>query len=248
MYLKVVISMNLLLEELKKYEKKKITSDILIGIIKTYYPHYKDTSIRWIIYELSKKNVITKISSQLYFIGKLKVYNPLFSNVLSKDIKKLLETKFSDIKFVMYESTCLNEWVNHQVSRAVIFIEVEKYYMMDIFRVIQEKYMNVLFKPNQDTLYRYQGDLIVVSQLFTQAPINRQERTIKLEKLIVDFYTHDLINEFITDDEKEDVIDLMFQTYVINYKTVIAYAKRRKNEDKVISALLNLKINEGGAI
>jgi len=148
----------------------------------------------------------------------------------------------------MYESTCLNEWVNHQVSRAVIFIEVEKYYMMDIFRVIQEKYMNVLFKPNQDTLYRYQGDLIVVSQLFTQAPINRQERTIKLEKLIVDFYTHDLINEFITDDEKEDVIDLMFQTYVINYKTVIAYAKRRKNEDKVISALLNLKINEGGAI
>jgi len=84
--------MNLLLEELKKYEKKKITSDILIGIIKTYYPHYKDTSIRWIIYELSKKNVITKISSQLYFIGKLKVYNPLFSNVLSKDIKKLLET------------------------------------------------------------------------------------------------------------------------------------------------------------
>ena len=134
------------------------------------------------------------------------------------------------------------------ISRAVIFIEVEKYYMMDIFRVIQEKYMNVLFKPNQDTLYRYQGDLIVVSQLFTQAPINRQERTIKLEKLIVDFYTHDLINEFITDDEKEDVIDLMFQTYVINYKTVIAYAKRRKNEDKVISALLNLKINEGGAI
>jgi hypothetical protein len=85
----------------------------------------------------------------------------------------------------------------------------------------------------------YNDELVIVKPLASQAPINQKTREIKIEKLIVDLYTKDLINEFISEDEKEDVIQDIFKKYLVNQKTIFAYAKRRNNTDllkKILSS------------
>ncbi|MGI6210728.1 MAG: DUF6577 family protein [Bacilli bacterium] len=224
-------------KDITNLKKKIITKETLKIIIRKNKPLYKDTSIRWTIYKLVSEGVISKVDNNLYYLGKLKKYTPKNFSALRNKIKNKLEASLKDIRFIIYESTNLNEWVNHQISKNVIFVEVEKYFMMDVFRLIQEFHNNVLFSPSVDEFYLYQGDLVVVNQLITQAPINNQTREMKLEKLIVDFYTKDLINEFINDSEKENIIYSILSTYQINRKTILAYAKRRNNYAKIKDVL-----------
>lgn len=224
-------------KDITNLKKKIITKETLKSIIKKNKPLYKDTSIRWVIYKLVSEGLITKVDNNSYYLGKLKKYEPKNFSVLRDKIKNMLEESLKDIRFVIYESANLNEWVNHQIARNVIFVEVEKFFMMDVFRLIQGLYNNVLFYPTVDEFYLYQGDLVVVNQLITQAPINNKTREIKLEKLIVDFYTKDLINEFINNSEKENIIHSILSTYQINRKTILAYAKRRNNYDEIKNVL-----------
>jgi hypothetical protein len=224
-------------KEIINLNKKKISKKELTIIIKRHKPLYKESSIGWVIYRLIRKNIITKLDAKTYYIGKLKIYKGSLSSELAKKVKAIINQTYPDVKFVIYESTMLNEWVNHQISRNVIFVEVEKYFMIDIFKLIQEKYFNVLLNPTRDYFYLYDGEIIVINQLVTQAPIDRLARTITLEKLIVDFYTKDLINEFINDFEKEEVIDIMFKSYAINTNTILAYSKRRNNYDTILKVL-----------
>lgn len=228
-------------EKLSDFKDSKIIDrDNLCKLIKEAYPKYKDTSIRWVIYDLAKKGIITKLNPTQYMIGHLDIYHQKNASDERREIDDYLNQVFPNIRFVVFESTLLNEWLNHQIARKVIFIEVEKYFINDVFRMIYNNFSTkVLVNPNREDLYMYEGELLIITQLISQAPVNQQLRDVKIEKLIVDLYTKDLINEFINEDEKEDVIESIFKTYPVNMKTVYAYAKRRGNIDiikKVISS------------
>ncbi|MBU1143911.1 MAG: hypothetical protein KKH92_09770 [Firmicutes bacterium] len=229
-------------DKLLQFENNQILDrDSLYQLIRETHPKYKDTSIRWVIYDLVKKGMISKISQKKYVIGKSNIFSQKNSSDERLKIVSFLEEKFPNIKIVVYESTLLNEWVNHQIARKIIFIEVEKYFMNDVFRSIYNHFRTrVMLNPDKDELYLYQGELIIVTQLITQAPINLKTKDIKIEKLIVDLYTKDLINEFVNDDEKEKVIEDIFKAYTVNLKSIYAYAKRRNNTDlmkKILSSI-----------
>ena len=212
--------------------------DHLYKLIREVYPQYKDTSIRWVIYDLVKKGVISKLNPTQYRIGQSDIYQQKNASDERRKIVDYLNQAFPNIRIVVFESTLLNEWVNHQIARKVIFIEVEKYFMSDVFRMIYNRFSTkVLLNANKEDLYMYEGELIIITQLISQAPINQQTRDIKIEKLIVDLYTKDLITEFINEDEKDDVIESIFKTYPVNVKTVYAYAKRRGNIDIIKKAI-----------
>lgn len=217
-----------------------IDKETLYQLIREFYPNYKDTSVRWVIYRLTRDGIISKLDSTKYIIGKKNTYQ---QHQMSDERHKIIHTldqRFPNIDMVVYESTLLNEWVNHQIARKVIFIETEKYFINDVFRHIYNKFpTKTLLNPSKADLYMYDGELIVVNPLISQAPIISKKKDIKIEKLIVDLYTKDLITEFINEDEKEDIIKSIFKTYPINVKTVFAYAKRRNNLDKVKEVISN---------
>ncbi len=230
-------------QELLNLENNKILDrDILYKLIREVYPNYKDTSIRWVIYRLVKNGVISKLNSTQYIIGKTNIYHQQESSNERNKIVNALNKAFPNIRMVVYESTLLNEWVNHQIARKVIFVETEKYFMNDVFRFIYNKCpTKVILNPNKEDLYMYEGELIIVTQLISQAPINPKSKDIKIEKLVVDLYTKDLITEFINEDEKDDVIEAIFKTYPVNVKTVYAYAKRRNNLNTIKNVISNYK-------
>lgn len=231
-------------EKLTSFDKNQILHrDDLYQLIRTFYPSYKDSSIRWVIYRLVRAGIISKLNSTKYIIGKKNTYQQQSSSDERDKIISALDKTFPNIRVVVYESTLLNEWVNHQIARRVIFIESEKYFINDVFRYIYNRISTkVLLNPKKEDLYMHDGDLIIVTQLISQAPINLKKKDIKVEKLIVDLYTKDLITEFISDDEKEDVVEALFKTYPVNVKTIYAYSKRRNNLNTIKAVISNYKL------
>lgn len=237
----MVSEMNLLEKEIKNINETIIKKDELKEIIKKHYPHYKDSSINWLIYRLNEKQIITKLNNREYILGFLKEYQYKEFSDISRDLIKKFKSDFADINIVVYETFMLNEWINHLISRNIVIVEVEKYFIKDIFRYIQNIYSKTLFNPTKDDLYLYKDTMIIVNPLVTQAPINKSDKTIKIEKLIVDLFTSDSINEFISEKEKEDVIKSIIKNYVVNEKTILAYAKRRRNYDTLKYLLDDIK-------
>ncbi len=214
--------------ELAKY-KDIVSKTQLIEIIKQETNYDNDASIRWVIYRLVKEGLIMKIDSKNYMKGQLKKYSPSYDSEAKLRVEKLLKSVFPELDIVVYESTILNEWLNHQVARNVIFIEVDKFYTQNIFQEIKQKLQHtVLLNPRVDDYYTYaENDMIIVGNLITQSPRNKNSYNIRLEKLIVDLFSSDLITEFISHSEYENLFESLFKVYLVNTKTIIAYAKRR---------------------
>jgi len=226
-------------------QKEIIYRDFLYTLIREEYPNYKDSSIRWVIYGLIKKGIISKLNAKQFIIGRANIYHQKNTSEERKEIVIALDERFPNINIVVYESTMLNEWVNHQIARKVIFIESEKYFMNDIFRFLYSEFSTkIMLNPSKEDLYMYGGELNIVTQLISQAPIFKESRNIKIEKLIVDLYTKDLITEFINEDEKYNVVELIFKKYAVNVKTVFAYAKRRNNLDTIKKVISNFTPGE----
>jgi len=108
----------------------------------------------------------------------------------------------------VYESTILNEWVNHLIARNVLFVDVEKDYMPNVFRTLQEKLQTtILLKPSVDEYYLYASDAtIIVSNLITQAPIRNDSYDIRIEKLLVDVFANSLLKEFVSANDIEYMV------------------------------------------
>jgi predicted transcriptional regulator len=223
-------------KELLNYkENTSISRESLVERIRRDKPDYKDSSVRWVLYRLVHDGVITKVDSEFFRIGRVKPYVPKPGGIIKKQIVKVLKSELPAIKAVVYESTILNEWVNHLIARNVLFVEVEKDYMHSVFWELQEKIQTtILLKPGIDDYYLYASDAtIIVSNLISQAPLHKDSYDIRIEKLLVDIYANELLKEFISDDEIENILNDIFSTYVVNVKTVLAYAKRRKLEAKM---------------
>lgn len=220
-------------KELLNYkENTSISRESLVELIRRDKSDYKDSSVRWALYRLVHDGVITKVDSEFFRIGRVNPYVTKPGGKTKKQIVQVLKSEFSAIKAIVYESTILNEWVNHLISRNVLFVEVEKDYMHSVFRELQENIQTtILLKPSIDDYYLYASDAtIIVSNLITQAPLHKDSYDIRIEKLLVDMFANKLLREFISEDEIENILNDIFSTYVVNTKTVLAYAKRRKLE------------------
>jgi hypothetical protein len=187
-----------------------------------------------------RKGMISRIDNERYLIGKFKPYLPPIASENRNIIVESLHQAFPHIRIAVYESTILNEWANHQINRNVIFVESEKYFMNDVFRFIYRAFpAKAILDPSKQDLSLYEGELVVVTQLISQAPIHPKTSEIKIEKLIVDLHTKDLITEFVSEDEKDVIVEGILRTYPVNAKTVIAYAKRRNNVEVMKKVLAN---------
>ncbi len=216
-------------------DKKYILKEDLVNYLKKTTNYEKKSSIRWVIHELVKSGKITKIDSEHFFNGVLKEFFPKNESERKKEVKDFVKEKYSNLDIIVYESTVLNEWINHQVSRNVIFVEVEKFFMEDVFTSLREHFNNdFLLNPSIDDYYLYaKDDMIIVSNLITRAPIHKDSREIRIEKLIVDIFSNDLISEFFSHSEYDTVINSVFNMYKVNIKKAFSYAKRRNLSEKL---------------
>ena len=240
---------NRLIEEFK--DRESFSREELFEFFKHFEPDLKEGTFGWRIYDLKNKNIIKPIMRGLYTISYKPKYKPEFSDQLLKLTRKLID-KFEDVKFCIWDTKWLNEFSQHQASKNIIIIEVERDFLDSFFYELKDIYKgDVFIAPDEKTINFYVAESmqpIVIKRLVTRSPISkRTEKRIKfytpfLEKILVDVFAEDKLFYYSQGSELVHIYENAFKSYDINYTKLFSYAKRRE-KDNDIKTFLNNNMN-----
>lgn len=193
------------------------------------HPDYRDSSIGWVIYDLVRSGMIGKAGPSLFLKGR-KEYVPPAPSPDQKKILHFLDGNFPSLRIIVYDSSLLNEWAVHLLSQNQILVETEKWAGETVFEAIRNDLSSpCLFHPDPEEFRRYAvPNGILIRDLVSQAPSRPRSRALRLEKLMVDLFADPLLKSWIPESDLPAVFESMAGRYAIDFKTVMAYAKRRK--------------------
>ena len=209
--------------------------DLADSLIRTH-PKLRDSSVSWLVYNLLKRQVIYKISRGLFALKQeqstLAEYQADLSNETQK-IMRLISGHYPLLSFSVWETRALNEFANHQLSRNMVFVEVEKPLDEPVFESLRERFeCPVLYKPNSKEIGLYSNDLTIsVITLTSEPPIQGHEST--LEKILVDLFANKLLQYIVSRSEYPMIFDTARERYRINLNALLRYARRRGKEEEV---------------
>ena len=229
------------MKKLKISEIKKSFTDV--DIIKTaeLFNFYKSSesavrkaTVNWRIYELVQRGLLQRIGRGKYIIGKELKYFPEFS---AKEIKinKLIKNEFPFIKYCIWNTSNLNEFLQHQSSLQFIVVEVEKEALESVYFTIKDGFNSTFKKPSkemvEDFISTHQKS-IVINSFVTEAPILNIKNipTSSLEKLLVDLYCDKNLFYYLQGNELVTVFKYAFDKYTVNRSKLLRYADRRRKK------------------
>lgn len=215
----------------KTYTKREISEYVLSTAGKSM----NEAAIYKRINKFINNGTLYRASKGLYRFTNKSRYDYSLKEPISFDVLDALKESIpDDLGYIVYESTILNEFLNHLLAHSVTIVEVPKDYADYIFWKLQESGIkNIMLNPSDDERYRYNPSVIVKSMV-SKAPIRAKEHKITIEKLVVDIVCDTLINQFFEGAEKEDMIKEIFDKYTVKYDSIKNYSKRRNAFDEVL--------------
>ena len=126
---------NRLIEEFK--DKESFTREELFHFYRHYEPELKEGTLGWRIYDLKNRNIIKPLKRGLYVISNKPKYKPDISPKLLKVAKQLAE-RYDEVKHCIWETVWLNEFAQHQISKATLFIEIEKGFEESLYYALKD--------------------------------------------------------------------------------------------------------------
>ena len=196
----------------------------------------------WIRREQNKR--ATNNQRALLRRGARSEYRPIYSD-RSMQLIDILSQAYPHVSFTVFETTLMNEFLNHLVAQNTVFIQAEKESSIFLFRFLQEQgYHDLLYRPSgKDFSLYWVKDCIVVSDLISEAPIRVDApHSICLEKLLVDMYTDKLISTTYSKAEFPDVLQLALSQYQVDKAKMLRYARRRNRREE-LARILDEKIS-----
>ncbi|MBP5631207.1 MAG: hypothetical protein J6X34_10560 [Clostridia bacterium] len=153
----------------------------------------------------------------------------------AKDIVTAIQSGYPLVTFQIWELYQMNEFVNHQIAKNTIFLDIENMQEETVFNLIFSEYPHVLLNPGIDDYYRYSGDeTIVVEKLITESPAAVGDyNQCPLEKLLVDLFGRNIAGSVISRSEYPAIYEDSFRKYNINFQKMLRYARRRGVEQKI---------------
>jgi hypothetical protein len=228
--------------------KSSFSREELFAFYRFFEPDLNEGTFGWRVYNLKARNIIKPLKRGVYTLSSTPFYTPQASPRMLK-LAKHLSAHFAGIKHCIWEATWLNEFSNHQTSKAILFIEVEKGFEEAIFYAVKDaSYSDVYLNPDQTVIDLYIAEShqpIVVKKLLTRAPlVKRTENRVNffvpsLEKLLVDVYADERLFHYLQGGELTNVYEAALRSYSINYTTLFGYAKRRELDQAIQQFMKN---------
>lgn len=240
---------NRLIEEFK--ETEAFSREELYSFYKDFEPDIKEGTLGWRIYDLKKKNIIKSVRRGWYSISPKPFFKPETSSELLKLSKGITE-HFKDLKYCIWETPWLNEFLQHQTSKQIILIEIEKGFEQDLYFQIKNNFKHeVYLNPQEKEIDLYITESqksIVIKKMITRSPVSKQTVnknkfvTPQLEKILVDIFADEKLFYFYHGSELTHLFENAIERYSINYTRLFSYAKRRDKEEGLKAYLdINLK-------
>jgi len=237
---------NRLIEEFKN--KEFFTREELFHFYRYYEPDLKEATFGWRIYDLKNRNIIKSLKRGLYVISFKPKYKPDISPDLLKVAKQVAE-RFDEVKHCIWETVWLNEFTQHQTSKATLFIEIEKGFEESLYYTLKDNVRKEVFiNPDTKSIDFYIAESsqpVIIKKLLTRAPLSkRTEYKIKfytptLEKLLVDLFAEERLFNYLQGAELTHIYENALSNYTINFTKLFSYAKRREREQGIKEFMTN---------
>jgi hypothetical protein len=218
--------------KLKLSDKTEYCREDLFNVFRTENRELNNSSFRWILYNLLQEQKVFRTDYNTYVIEKpyiLPIYKPHYTGK-ARALMEMLEKRYPELAFVVFESALLNEFLNHQIAQNTIYVQVEKDVSSYIFDMIQEKYNgNVLYKPDKKEFDKYwTRDCVVVLDLISQPPLSKDNpHEITPEKLLIDIIAEKSIAATFSPSEIPYIYNHIMRTYRVEKRKMNRYAGRR---------------------
>lgn len=213
------------------------TKATLLKNVQVDEPHISASSFYRMMRKMLLDGEIIRVGRDAYSVPEKNVtsYSHDYLEIASSlvDYLKITSPK---IDFRIFETVQLNEFLNHQIGRNVIFLSVEKDLGDFLFEGLRERFNNnVLLNPTPDVFHQYwKEDMIVIEKLTTEAPKGKQEAWhTDLEKMLVDIMADKLVADSFSESEYPLVYETAFENFVIDESQMFRYAKRRTVDKKI---------------
>ena len=231
---------NRLIEEFK--DRGSFSREELFDFFKCFEPDLKEGTFGWRIYDLKNRDIIKPLKRGLYVISHKPKYKPEVSQQIIKLAKRITE-RFDEVKYCIWETEWLNEFSQHQASKRIILIEIEKEFVESLYFELKDSFRNDLYlNPDAKEVNFYISESnypVIIKKLITRSPVGRRtENRIKfytplLEKILVDIFVEDKIFYFYQGSELVHIYKNAISNYTINFTRLFAYAKRRGREQEI---------------
>ena len=226
--------------------KVKYSRQQLVSMLREAKPSLNNGSYQWAVGGMLKSGGITRTGFGEYMVKEgdvLPEYQPVYSE-LSNELLNKVTVKFPYIKFTIFETVLLNEFLNHLVAQNTIFIQLEKDTSVFVFRFLQEAgYMNVMYKPSKKNFNLYwASNCIIVTDMVSEAPRSANHpHIITMEKMLVDIYCDKLIRSTYSVAEYASVVEQAMKTYRVERSKILRYARRRNRAAEIKQIMVELE-------
>uniref|UniRef100_UPI004047B964 DUF6577 family protein n=2 Tax=Roseivirga sp. TaxID=1964215 RepID=UPI004047B964 len=237
---------NRLIEEFK--DREYFTREDLFEFYRYFEPDLKEGTFGWRIYDLKAKSIIRPLKRGLYVISYKPKYKPEISPELIKLAKRITD-KFEDAKHCIWETEWLNEFSQHQASRRIILIEIEKDFIESLYYELKDTSRNELYlNPDDKAINFYIAESeypVIIKKLITRSPIaKRTEKRVMfntplLEKILVDLFAEERLFYYLQGSELMHIYENAISNYAINFTKLFSYAKRREREQDIKQFMTN---------
>ena len=225
------------MDKKKTYSRKEI-----IQCLKMIRPDLSKNTYQWAINSMIQNKSLMKQGYDSYTLSsdyEKKEYIPDYSDA-SKKLIDIIAKSFPNVRFTVFETVLMNDFLNHLIAQNTIFIQIEKNSSIFVFRFLQEQgYQNVLYKPGKKDIDLYWSkDCIIITDMISEAPIrSSSNHEIMLEKMLVDMAADKLISSTFNKAELPDVIENARARYYLDKIRMLRYASRRNRKDEINSYL-----------
>jgi hypothetical protein len=223
-------------------DRECFTREDLFEFYRSFEPDLKKGTFGWRIYDLKDKNIIRSIKRGVYVLSQKPVYQPEVSPELYSLAKGITE-KFKGVKYCIWETEWLGEFLQHQASRRIILIEIEKDFVESLYYALKDSSRNELYLNPDNKIIEYyiaeSNHPVVVKKLITRSPVaERSENMVKfytplLEKILVDLFAEEKLFYYLQGPELTHIYKNSLNSYTINFTKFFSYANRRGKEQEI---------------
>ena len=223
---------------LNAIDDKPVSKSRLVDLIYQEKPGYSPSSCLWVIGSLVSEGKLFDLGFGYFIKSNGNKWTNGPTGKKGKEAIDLADSLFPRTSFCIYETTWINEMTKMAGGDELLIIELEKRDLFPFFMEWKKRYRSsVLLNPkhSERTTYRQAGS-VVVKALFWKSPI-QQDRSIRIEKAIVDLCSDKLLKYLYYGVNLSEISAHLIKEGYFNLSTVLNYAKRR-NVFETVKTLL----------
>ncbi|MBL0912276.1 MAG: hypothetical protein IBJ09_07875 [Bacteroidia bacterium] len=218
----------------------KLSKQDILALARREFPELTDAAVSWRLHDMKSQGLIQSCGYGNYTLSEKHAFLPVVSARLKRLYHKI-HREFPFIEACVWDSRWFNNFMQHQLFRFYLVIEVEKGAAESVFNALTDFNTNVFLDPDKNVFDRYVSnfdEVIIVKPLISEAPLIEHDgiKLASLEKLLIDVLA-DKVLFAAQQQELGYIYQSVQQKYNLNVSRMRRYARRRNQSDRLNTLL-----------